>query len=65
MNLTRVWQYLKRPLHLPNRHHLLDGGQHFAHMTYSALVFIEGHSMYAYAAGVVFVLAVVSMFVKE
>lgn len=58
--------------HMPHRPHIhVDGRriyrrtQHLAHLTYFALVFIEGHTVYAYTAGCLFIIGGLGMFLHE
>lgn len=54
-------------VHFPHLdpHRSFKKTQEVAHTVYFALVFFEGHSMYAYAAGSLFLMAVVGIITHE
>lgn len=59
--------HIKIPTHLPRlrvpaRNELLGKAHKGIHTAYFALVYIEGHGMYAMAGGSLFVLAVLDFF---
>lgn len=59
-------EHLGRELHIPPVHTLLHKGESFCHMTYSLLVYIEAYGKwYRFPSGLMFALAVLSIFVKE
>lgn len=60
-----VWAFLNRPLRIPDVHTLLHRGDHFLHICYSGLVAVEAHGFYAYAAGGLFTIAVIALFIRE
>lgn len=54
-------------MHLPHldKHKMYLRTQHAAHMMYFAMVFLEGHSMYAYTAGFLFLSTAVGVLLHE
>lgn len=63
--LNTIWAILTKPLKVPSAHTVLHSSDHILHMTYTGLVAVEAHGMYAYAAGGLFTVAVVALLLKE
>jgi hypothetical protein len=63
----KLWKILtaKRRFRVPTLHAVVHKGEHFAHMTYLGLVSVETKYWYGKAAGVMLIIAVVSLFIHE
>lgn len=48
-----------------DRHKVFKKTQDAAHLMYFALVFIEGHTIYAYTAGGLFVIGAIALLLHE
>jgi hypothetical protein len=66
-SLARVKSVLtkRRTLRIPSMQTVVHKGEHFAHMTYLGLVSVETRYWYGKVAGVMLVIAVVSLFIHE